>query len=44
MGRMINWITFCNDSTLSDTTFVMPYDPTPSVPATWGRIKALYGR
>ena len=42
MGRMISWVTFCNDSTLSDTTFVMPYNPTPSVPATWGRIKALY--
>ena len=44
MGRMVNWVTFCDDSTLSDTTFVLPYNPTPSVPVTWGHIKALYGR
>ena len=42
-GVIENYIYFCGvDSILSSRTIVMPYGPTESVPATWGRVKALY--
>jgi hypothetical protein len=42
-GTVKNWVIFCEeDSTVLASTMVIPYNPTDSVPATWGRIKAFY--
>jgi hypothetical protein len=41
-GTVDNWVAFCGDSDVRAGTIVMPKGPLPALPATWGRIKALY--
>jgi hypothetical protein len=41
-GSLENWVAFCGDPELRAVTTVMPYDPQPVFPTSWGRIKARY--